>query len=298
MNINQTPKIGVSFSGEVKGKNGYTTKTSQFADQYAYANVCYMIREDAQKDTIEIKEKDGTTTIKGKMNPDKINLLAKTWEKMSNFFDKDKSTAGRNFEAQVTPDSMIFQYTYPDGEKFEWSQTKAEKKGVTGWDTIAEHLKDVFKEVMAPPVVYPPRADDNSLAIAMLDGIIEAERESCTSNNNAKLSKSFDAKTELKMIADTLSAGDLETRVLNQKNHELFHLRINKMLWDKSKTGTGTVITYDCAKTPASDLQITFSFKQLPEGKTVEDIKQPILALDYFEKGNMAKIENWLKQTL
>lgn len=147
MNINQTPNTGVSFSGDVKGKNGYKIKTDQFIDQYAYGQVCFMIREDAQKDTLEIKEKDGTTTIKGKMNPDKINLLAKTWEKMSNFFDKDTSTEGRNFEAQVTPEAIKFQYEYTDGEKFEWSRTKAEHKGVTPWNAIAENMKELFSDV-------------------------------------------------------------------------------------------------------------------------------------------------------
>lgn len=148
MNINQTPVKGVTFNGEVKGKNGFNYKTEQFSDQYAFANVCFMIREDAQKDTLEIKEKDGITTIKGKMKPDKINLLAKTWERMSNFFDKDSSTEGRNFEAQVSADAIKFAYEYPNGEKFEWKQTQDEYKGVTGWDVIADHLKTLFKDVV------------------------------------------------------------------------------------------------------------------------------------------------------
>lgn len=148
MNITQAPIKGVSFNGEVKGRNGFKTQTETFTDKYAFANVCYMIREDAQKDTLEIKEIDGTTTIKGKMNPDKINLLAKTWEKMSTFFDKDKSAEGRNFEAQVTQDAIKFSYEYPDGEKFEWKETKAEYKGVTGWDTISSHLKTLFQDVV------------------------------------------------------------------------------------------------------------------------------------------------------
>lgn len=81
------------------------------------------------------------------MKPGAINLLAATWSKMSNFFDKDESTKGRNFEAKVTPEAIKFQYEYADGEKFEWSRTKAEHKGVTGWNSIAENMKDLFKDI-------------------------------------------------------------------------------------------------------------------------------------------------------